>query len=175
MKKYLILILIACVSCGKGLNPTGKKAPVNKPSNIIKQAHIYRSSNAEVNIEIFAPLINNFQGDSAKMEFPKGAKAIFFNKDMSVKSVLTADYAVKRQYSDDFLLKRNVRIINYKSEDTIYCEDLIWQSSTQRIYTQKPIRRKSRTGTDYGEGLEANEAMDSIIIVRPHGNQIVEE
>ncbi|MDR0789547.1 MAG: LPS export ABC transporter periplasmic protein LptC [Bacteroidales bacterium] len=167
-------VVLLC-SCDNGLTPSGEKAPADKPTNIIKQAHIYRSSNAEVNIEIFAPLIHNFEGDSAKMEFPQGAKAIFFNKDMSVKSVITADYALQQKPSNDFLLRQNVRIVNYKSEDTIYCEDLIWQKQSQRIYTQKPVRRQSKTGTDYGEGLEANEAMDSVTIVRPHGNQIVEE
>jgi hypothetical protein len=170
-----LLCLVLFIACTDGINPDGKKVASNKPVNIIKDAHIYRSSNAEVDIEIFAPLINNFEGDSGKMEFPKGAKAVFFNKDMSVKSVITADYAINTRPSNDFLLQQNVKIVNYNSEDTVYCEDLIWLSETGRIYTQKPVRRQSVSGTDYGDGLEANEVMDSVIVIRPHGKQKVEE
>ncbi|MDR1005528.1 MAG: LPS export ABC transporter periplasmic protein LptC [Bacteroidales bacterium] len=171
----LFCFLILLVSCGDSSQPNGEKPAADKPSNIIKQAHIYRSSNANVNIEIFAPLVINYPGDSSKMEFPKGVKAVFFNKDMTTKSVLTADYAVNLRPSNDYILRQNVKIVNYNTEDTIYCQDLIWQSETQQIYTQKPIKRISRTGTDYGEGLKANEAMDSVIIIKPHGTQIVEE
>ncbi|MDR1726238.1 MAG: hypothetical protein LBR28_07615 [Bacteroidales bacterium] len=172
---YLLYVLFLFSACNNGLNPDGEKTLVNKPVNVIKDAHIYRSSNAEVDIEIFAPLINNYAGDSGKMEFPQGAKAVFFNKDMSVKSVLTADYVINTRPSNDFILKKNVRIVNYNNKDTIFCEDLIWESETKRIYTQKYVRRQSATGIDYGDGLETNETMDSVVILHPHGNQTVNE
>jgi hypothetical protein len=172
---FAFICFILLISCNEGINPDGKKKPTNLPANVIKDAHIYRSSNAEVDIEIFAPVINNFEGDSGKMEFPKGTKAMFFNKDMSVKSVLTADYAINTKPSNDFILKQNVKIVNYNSRDTIYCEDLIWQGETQRIYTQRPVRRHSATGIDYGDGLETNETMDSVIVIHPYGNQEVKE
>ena len=175
MKKYFLFILIACFSCSDQQDSNNEKNTPIEPISSIKQAHIYRSTNAEVDIEILAPLINNFTGDSAKMEFPQGVKAIFFNDDMTIKSVLTAGYAIKKQATNELLLEQNVRIVSYKNEDTIYCEDLIWQDNTKRIYTNKPIRRHSKTGTDYGEGLEANETMDSVVIVRPRGHQVVEE
>jgi LPS export ABC transporter protein LptC len=171
----LFVFLLLFCSCGEKIKPTGQKVKAEQPSNIMKEAHIFRSSNAHVDIEIFAPIIYNFQAEESRMEFPKGAKALFFNEDMTTRSVLTCGYALSREDGNELLMSHNVKIVNHKQQDTIYCEDLIWQKDKKRIHTERPIKRVSPSGTDYGEGLDGTETLDSLIVRKPHGNQITDE
>jgi len=166
-----LLLLICCT----GRSPSGKKGIKGKPIQIVKFADILRSQNGKVEVQIKAPIIYNYDGDSARMEFPKGIKVWFYNDDLSVKSTLIAKYAINYNNSNKVYLRDSIEIINYKDKDTIYCKELIWDKTLKTIVSEKEVRRSSTSGIAYGDGFQSNEQMDSIRIKNPRGTQYVSE
>jgi len=168
---FSFLFIIACKD-DIDQKPVIKK---ERPIQVIKFADIFRSQDGNVEVEIKAPLINNYDGKNARMEFPKGVNAWFFNSDLTVKSTLSAKFAVNYQNNSKVYLRDSIVIINYNNKDTIYCQELIWEKSLKRIFSNKQVKRVSESGIAWGEGFESNETMDSIRIKNPRGTQYIKE
>ncbi len=145
------------------------------PLQVIKDAQLLRSLNGGVDIEVKTPLIEMYSGDSARMISPKGIEVLFLNPDLTSKAYLTADYAINYNNTNLYYVKDNVVIIDYKEQDTFYCQDLYWIKDSALLRTDLPVRRQSSAGTDYGDGLRATESFDSVKIKNPHGSQLFEE
>ncbi len=167
----MILFLVGCT----GKSPSGKKGIIGKPTQILKYADIYRSQNGQVEVRIETPLVYNYDGDSAKMIFPNGVKVWFYNNDLTVKSFLTANYAINYNKSNYVYLRDSIEIINYNNQDTLYCQELVWDRTQKTISSDKPVRRQSASGIAYGDGFQSNEQMDSLKIRNPRGTQFVSD
>lgn len=163
------------LSCTKDNSDKAAVKQNKLPDQTIKQVHLTRSINARVDIELTSPLIEIYSGDSARMCCPKGLEVLFLNFDLSHKAKLTANYAVNYEKSNVYYIRDNVRIIDYKQQDTFYCKDLYWIKDSALLRTDLPIQRHSASGIDFGDGLRANDSFDSVIIKNPHGSQNVEE
>lgn len=166
-----LLFIVGC----EGKSPSGEKGIVGKPVQIIKAAKILRSQNGDVEVQIKTPLIYNYDGDSARMVFPKGVNVWFYNNDLTVKSTLVAKYAVNYNNSNKVYLRDSIKIINYKNKDTLYCQELIWDKSLKTISSNKIVKRNSSSGIAFGDGFESNEQMDSLRIKNPRGTQYIED
>ena len=166
-----LLFLNSC----KGKSPSGEKGLIGKPTQIVKFADILRSQNGKVEVQIKAPIIYNYDGDSARMEFPKGLKVWFYNNDLTVKSTLVAKYAINYNNSNKVYLRDSIQIINYKEKDTIFCKELVWDKTLKTKVSDKEVMRSSLSGIAYGDGFQGNEQMDSIRIKNPRGTQYVSE
>lgn len=171
-----MFVLSFCItSCEKEQKYSNNKKFFSKPIQTLKDVTLYRSSSGKVYCELFTKRIDFYGGDSAKTVFPKGVKAEFLNNDNSTKAILTANYVINYQKSSLVYLKDSLVVINYNTKDTIYCKDLFWEQTKKIVYTNNPIRRKSPSGIDFGDGLSASENFDSVVIKNPHGNQLLEE
>jgi LPS export ABC transporter protein LptC len=166
-----LFFLISCES----KSPSGKKPSKGQPVQVIKQADILRSQNGDVEIEIKSPIIYNYDGDSARMVFPKGVKVWFYNKDLTVKAILKANYAISYNNNNKVYLKDSIEIINYNNKDTIYCQELTWNKNLRTIISNKQVRRLSQSGIAYGDGFQSNEQMDSVHIIKLRGVQYVSD
>lgn len=166
--------LLFFVSCNEK-SPSGVKGIKGKPTQIVKFADIFRSQNGQVEVQIKTPIAYNYDGDSARMVFPKGIKVWFYNKDLSIKSTLTANFAINYNNSNKVYLRDSIQIINYNNKDTIYCQELVWDKNLKRITSDKQVRRSSTSGIAYGDGFQSNEQMDSVRIKNPRGTQFVSE
>lgn len=166
---------VLSVSCDRNAKKTAKDSMSGKPSQIVKDAHLLRSVNGVVDVELFSDLIQVYSGDSAKMCFPKGINMIFLNQDLSTKATLRADYAVNYKWSEVYYIRDSVVIIDYRQQDTFYCRDLFWIKDSAMLRTDLPIRHHSASGIDFGSGLRARDNFDSIMIMNPYGTQTVEE
>lgn len=164
-----LLFIIGC----EGKSPSGEKGLIGKPVQIIKSANILRSQNGDLEVQIKTPLIYNYDGDSARMVFPKGVKVWFYNNDLTIKSTLVAKYAVNFNNSNKVYLRDSIEIINYKNKDTLYCQELIWDKSLKTISSNKKVQRNSSSGIAFGDGFQSNEQMDSLRIKNPRGTQYV--
>ncbi len=153
------------------------------PVQTMKDISLYKSDKGEVYAQLSSPIVQYFStdsvntpSDSSRTVFPKGVKVRFFNKDMSDKAFLTANYAINYTASSNLVyLRDSIKLINYNNQDTIYCKDLFWDQDQKIIYTNQPIRRYNRGGESFGDGMTANEQFDSVTIIRPHGKEIIDD
>ena len=147
-----------------------------KPVQVMSDITLYRSDKGEVYAKLNSKTVQYFAGDSARTVFPKGVNVLFYNKDMSDKATLKANYAINYTANSNLVyLRDSVRIINLNTKDTIYCKDLYRDQDRKLVYSHKPIRRYNEGGESFGEGMTANEQFDSVTVIRPHGKETFTE
>ena len=63
----------------------------------------------------------------------------------------------------------SVVVIDYGSGDTIYLQDLIWNSAEDRIYSEHPVRAKNGNRITLGDGFVSNQRMENMQIIHQRG------
>lgn len=141
--------------------------------DIGKDVAIYMSEGGKMNAKLTAPIMKKYLLDSGKMvEFPNSIKVDFY-KDSSTKveSKLSADYANYVQEQNKFFLKGNVVVFNVKG-DTLWCKEMYWEQATSTFHTDKEVvvKQHSPIAKIYGLGMEANQDLTDIKIIKPQSN-----
>jgi LPS export ABC transporter protein LptC len=171
------------IACSKEKEYSPNKDFYKLPIQTMKDILLYKSDKGEVYAQLSSPIVQyystdsvNTPSDSSRTVFPKGIKVKFFNKDMTTKAFLTANYAINYTASSNLVyLKDSIKIINYNNQDTIFCKDLYWDQDRKIIYTNQSIRRYNAGGESFGDGMTANEQFDSVTVIRPHGRETIDD
>lgn len=149
---------------------TKDSLPVQSAKNI----EVLYSKSGIVEIKLTAPLLNRYLHENPYMEFPEGVKVLFYDSLMSVKSNLTANYAISWEKRKIMEAKNNVVVVNEKDE-TLNTEHLIWDERKKKIYSDVFVKITSPTEIIIGEGFEADESFDRWVIKKVKGTFSVEE
>lgn len=101
-----------------------------------------------------APIMLNVEESVPYVEFPRTLHADFYNEQGEIESVLTADYGKYKQNQSTVFLRDNVKVINIKNGDTLYCNELYWDRNRPgtEFYTDKPVKIRTRTQLIDGAG-----------------------
>ncbi len=112
-----------------------KKASVEEGRNI----ESFLSMNGRMRARLTAPLLLRFQGDSArKAEFPQSLHVDFYNDSMKIESQLNAKYGRYLEDQNKVYLRDNVVAFNIKG-DSLFCEELYWDQTLEKFYTDKKV------------------------------------
>lgn len=137
--KHTLVLLSACClfSCENDVNEVmelGKKKPsIEEGKNI----DAYMSMNGKISGRLTAPLLIRYQGDSAKKsEFPQSLHVDFYNDSMKVESQVSAKYGEYRENENKIFLRDKVVAFNTNG-DSLFSEELYWDKTTERFYTDK--------------------------------------
>jgi LPS export ABC transporter protein LptC len=101
-------------------------------------------------------------------DMKQGLKVEFFNDSLKVESVLTARYARYYEKQENVLIRDSVVVVNKKNE-RLNTEELVWNQSIRKFYTEKFVRITTPTQVMFGDGLEANEDFSWYEIKNPKG------
>lgn len=151
------------------------------PDESSTDIEIIFSDNGKKNFEIYAPLMNSYaptedKPDQNYMDFPKGIKIIAFDDDGNEQSIMTADYAINDQHIRRMEARSHVVITNLQKNETIESEQIIWDKSNQRIYSEMPVKQIKADGTvNYGDGFDADERFTKYTVWHPRGEMIAEK
>ena len=63
----------------------------------------------------------------------------------------------------------SVVVIDFASGDTIYLEDLIWNSNEDRIYSDHPVYAKNGKRITEGDGFVSDQSMENMQIIHQRG------
>lgn len=109
------------------------------------------------------------------IEYPKGVKLSFFDKNKKPVSWLVADNAVNDLNSRKFIVKGNVSLFN-KTNDKLQTAELIWDEQAESLYSNKFIKitQPSRGDTLYGYGFKSNSAFTEFEIKKKFSGKVVE-
>ncbi|MBR7167242.1 MAG: LPS export ABC transporter periplasmic protein LptC [Bacteroidales bacterium] len=127
------------------------------PVQVVKDSEIIQSKKGNVQLRLIASIINVYDGEESKTEYPEGIYLEFFNKDKEVSTSLSAKYAVSYDSKKIMEARNNVVIIDYDSGDTTYMESLIWDKKEKKIYSDKPLKSVNGSRVTYGDGFESDE------------------
>jgi LPS export ABC transporter protein LptC len=140
--------------------------------DIGKDVAIYMSQGGKMTSKLTAPIMKKYLQDSGKMiEFPNTIKVDFYKDSSKIESKLRADYANYIQEQNKFFLKGNVVVFTTKG-DTLWCKEMYWDQATSKFHTDKEVVVKQHNPISkiYGLGLEANQDLTDIKIIKPQSN-----
>ena len=139
------------------------------PDQSIRHADIVRSEKGDLQLTMKAPLILKYSKPESKTVYPEGVEITFFDSDRSPKAFFTAKEAVS--YDDRNLIEArdSVVLIDYRSHDTTYLQDLVWDSKQHRIYREHPLRSVNGSRVTYGDSFESDENFENPQILHQRG------
>lgn len=160
------LLLLSAYSCEYDVEKINTISAVDTmPVESAKDIEIIYSEHGIPRAILTSPVYNKYEGDKPYMEFPDGIKVIFFDSLNNKKSQLTANYAISDENSQIMEAKNNVVVFNYKKNEKINTEHLIWDQKKQLIYSDVFVKITTKDEIIYGkEGFESDQNMEKWII-----------
>lgn len=159
--------MIACENDLNEVRDLGKKKPgIEEGKNIVS----YLSMNGKMKAKLSAPLLFRYQGDSAlKSEFPQSLYVEFFNDSTKIESTLSAKYGRYLENENKVFLRDSVVIIRVNG-DTLLTDEMYWDQSLSKFYTDKPVvtsQRNPRQKIYARKGFTSNQELTNITYFEP--------
>ncbi len=129
-----------------------------------KNIESYLSMNGKMRAHLTAPLLLRYVDSGNMAEFPKSLHVDFYNDSAKVESQLRARFGRYKENENKVYLRDSVVVFNTKG-DTLFCEDLYWDQTTQKFYTDKKVTwsRNYRSSLITGrEGMTATQDLSWI-------------
>jgi len=131
---------------------------------------IIYSKDGKINARLFA---HNFaRNENAKppyIDMDRGLKVEFYNDSGVIDNVLTADSSRYYEAQGNILVWGNVQIVSKKGEQ-LNTQELVWNQSIEKFFTEKPVKITTPTEVLYGDGMEANRDFSWYQILSPKGS-----
>jgi LPS export ABC transporter protein LptC len=161
-KLLLILIpgIFCLVACENDIEIINSLTNTNNlPELKGKKVETIYSDSGKVKMQLNADEILQFgKAERPYIEFPKGIHVIFFDDSLKLESEIIADYA--KYFTDEKLweARGNVIALNNVSGEKLNTEELFWDETQQRIYSNSFSRIENKDGVFYGQkGFETNQ------------------
>jgi LPS export ABC transporter protein LptC len=149
-----------------------KKTGIEEGKNISS----FLSTDGKMRAHLTAPLLLRYDTDSGrKAEFPNSLHVDFYNDSIKIESQLRARYGRYLENENKVYLRDSVVAFNTKG-DTLFCEDLYWDQTLQKFYTDKRAtlsrgyRRTLITGL---HGMTATQDLSSVSFIQIESNSFV--
>jgi LPS export ABC transporter protein LptC len=153
----LVGVLLGIISCENNLNTVTLITSADKtPLAVEDGASLFYTDSAKTKFHMTAPRIENYGDPDPHQLFPKGIHIDFYDDSAHVNGHLDADYAKRYENTKLMEADNNVNVLNRKGEK-LNTEQLFWDASRHKIYTNKFVRIKTAKQIIYGDGLVSNE------------------
>lgn len=154
----ILFVVICCTACNN--DPKQITALTSKSALQLDKAEdavIIYSQNGKTSFRLFAKeFIRNEQAKPPYTDIKKSLKVEFYNDSGIVDNILTAKYGRYYEDQQNILIRDSVVVVNRKGEQ-LNTEELVWNQSVRKFYTEKFVRITTPSQVLYGDGLEANE------------------
>lgn len=169
MKGALLFILIIFYSCETDVARV-QQITYNKnlPQETAYNIDIIYSENAFLQARLKSPKMDRYETENPYIEFPKGIKITFFDKNKEIQSELTANYGISFEKKEIMEAKDNVVVINKKGE-ILNTEHLIWDKSKGNIVSDEFVKITTPDEIIFGDGFESNQDFSQYKIFKIKG------
>lgn len=152
-------LLCACENDLKKIHEISAKE-TDKPIERTTGVKVTYSDSAHVKAIMETPLLIHYKTQSPYYEMTKGVKVTFLDSAANITSVITSEYATYQEGKKLIELDKNVVAKNVKG-DTFKSEQLIWDQTTRKVTSQKPVTIITTDGSVInGSSLVTNEKFD---------------
>lgn len=176
MKQALTLFLFSCfvfflLSCENDIKTVTNLTSVDTlPLESAHDVEVLYSDSAEIQIWLTSPQFNRYDGNEPYLEFPRGLKVIFYDKDLREKSQLTCLFARVYEKTKIMEARNKVEVISRQRDQKLNTERLIWDQRKARIYSDEFVKVTTQDKVLYGQGFESDQSFDNWVIRRPTGS-----
>ena len=138
---------------------------------------VITSENGQKSYHFTAPLMEGYTlAREPYREFRKGVRIVTYNKGDSLSTVdatLTANYAIYYEKRELWEAKGNVVIVKEDGK-RLYTQQLFWNATTKRIYSNVDTRIVDGVDNFIGEGFESDDELRKWKFRRMKGRMTVE-
>ncbi|MBN8671833.1 MAG: LPS export ABC transporter periplasmic protein LptC [Chitinophagales bacterium] len=160
-------MVIGCKNDPKEINALVTKGAQQEDK--AEDVTILYSDNGHVKMKLYAKeFVKNDVAKPPYTEMRRGLKVEFFDDSLNVESTLNARYARYYEKQNNILIRDSIVIVNKKGEK-LNTEELVWNQSAKKLFTEKFVKITTPTQVMYGDGLEANEDFTWYRILNPKG------
>ncbi len=164
---FLILLCASCKNDPKEIDRLVNKSTIQE--DIAHDVTIIFSKNGKTSARLYAKeFVRNEVARPPFTDLKKGIKMEFFDDSLRVESTLTALYARYYEKQGNILIRDSIVVVNKKGE-RLQTQELIYNQSIKKFYTEKFVRIHTPTQVMFGDGLEANEDFTWYEIKHPKG------
>ncbi|MFT4063009.1 MAG: LPS export ABC transporter periplasmic protein LptC [Edaphocola sp.] len=108
------------------------------------------------------------------MDFLKGVQLEVYKDSLKLESTVTCRSA--RYYTNsDNVIGRDSVVVRTPTGEKLETEELVWNQKLKRFYTDKFVKITGRNEIIWGEGLEANQDLTYVKILKQRGSLPVNE
>lgn len=164
---FLMIFTASCKNDPKEIDRLVNKNTIQE--DIAHDVTIIFSKNGNTTARLYAKeFIRNEIAKPPFTDLKKGIKIEFFDDSLRVESTLTALYARYYEQQGNILIRDSIVVVNKKGE-RLQTQELIYNQSIKKFYTEKFVRIHTLTQVMFGDGLEANEDFTWYEIKHPKG------
>lgn len=140
----------------------------------ISAARVRRSEGGRLQLELDAPVIQKYESPKAVTVFRSRSgvqvKIRFFDaNDGHHTASIYADSAVSFDDRDVMEAYGNVVVIDFKTHDTVYLQDLKWNGDEDRAFSDNPVLACNGRRITEGDGFESDGKMENLQIIHQRG------
>lgn len=128
--------------------------PLNSAINI----HLVHSDSAVVRSEIRAP--KQLEYSNGNIEFPEGIDIQFFEVDGTLSTTMKADKGFFLKTENIYKGIGNVQVNNLLKDQRLQSEELYWNPTDKKIYTETFVTIQEKQTLFNGTGMEADESFN---------------
>jgi LPS export ABC transporter protein LptC len=164
----LLSVLVAsCSNSMKEINELVSQSQAQEDRG--KDVTVLYSDAGKIKVRMFThELIRNDAATPAYTDMKNGLKVEFFNDSSVVKNTLTARSARWYSEANNILIRDSVVVVNDRGE-RLETQELVWNQSIKKFFTEKPVSIATATQIIYGVGMEANQDFSWYKILKPTG------
>ena len=133
-----------------------------------EQVTIIYSKEGKIKMKLYAKdFVKNDYAKPPYIDMNNAIRAEFYNDSGELDNVLTADSSRYYEAEGNILVWDSVEITGKKGR--LNTDELVWNASIERFFTEKPIRITTPNEVLYGVGMEANRDFSWYRIIHPKG------
>lgn len=161
-----LIVFLSFLSC-----ESDKKKPVilyKGPVEEVRDVRLLYSEGGLLRVEMKSPRQIRFI-DGNRL-YPDTINVNFFDPGgTTIVTTLRADSGRYDNRQSIYIVKGNVRVVKIQEQETLYTDELNWNPTTRKVYTEKHIRsiNKLTGNVNEGEGMTTPQDFSHIVIKKP--------
>lgn len=169
---FLLFPFLFLVSCNSQMQSIPDRS--DSADQELSVARVRRSEGGCLQLELDAPIIQKYDRPRAITKFRSRSgvqvKIRFFDdNDGHMTASIYADSAISFDDRDMMEAHGNVVVIDHKTHDTVYLDDLIWNGGDDHAYSDYPVRARNGRRITEGDGFSSDGRMENMQIIHQRG------
>lgn len=171
----LLLTLLALTACSNSMDKVHFFDRKSLPVQTLYDATVLQSRSGNIQSELRAAVISKYEHPQATTTYPKGLQLVFFDNEGDTSCTLQAGFGMSWDRDGVMMVRDSVIIISYTQGDTIYLQDLVWNQSEGRVFSNNPVRTQNGARVTIGDSFHSDDKLEQMQIVNQRGVLLIDE
>ena len=165
-RSFLLVSILLLASCTE--KQTSEPVEYTGPLREAMDVEMLHAEKDKIKVKMVAKRILEFK--NGDREFPEGIYLEFYDETGRMTSSLKANHAYYFKKENHWRGRGKVEVKNIEKRQQLNTEELFWDPTSKKIFTEKFVTINLESEVIYGTGLDALQDMSSYTIKKPAGD-----